>query len=111
MYTRITRSGGRSYLQLVESFRIDAGSVRQRVIANLGRLDQLEPKDLEPLINGLQRAIGKTSSDAFTPEYESAKAYGDVFLLHELWHQLGFAKVIQKALARVRQFAPKKALF
>ena len=62
MYTRITRSGGRSYLQLVESFRTDTGSVRQKVIANLGRLDQLEPKDLEPLINGLNRAIGKTVS-------------------------------------------------
>ena len=70
MYTRITRSGGRSYLQLVESFRTDAGSVRQRVIANLGRLDQLEPKDLEPLINGLNRAIGRTSTNAFTPEYD-----------------------------------------
>ncbi|WP_434101868.1 hypothetical protein [Methylocaldum gracile] len=57
MYTRITRSGGRSYLQLVESYRVAGGSVRQRVIANLGRLDQLEPKDLDPLINGLNRAL------------------------------------------------------
>ena len=38
MYTRISRSGGRSYLQIVESFRTDTGAVRQRVIANLGRL-------------------------------------------------------------------------
>ena len=40
MYTRITRSGGRSYLQLVESFRTDTGAVRQRIVANLGRLDK-----------------------------------------------------------------------
>ena len=51
--------------------RTDSGSVRQKVIDNLGRLDQLEPKDLEPLINGLNRAIGRTGGDAFTPEYES----------------------------------------
>lgn len=38
MYTRITRSGGRSYLQIVEGFRTEAG-VRQRVVANLGRAD------------------------------------------------------------------------
>ena len=41
MFTRITRSDGRAYLQLVESFRNAAGQPRQRVVANLGRLDQL----------------------------------------------------------------------
>ncbi len=56
MYTRITRSGGRSYLQIVEGFRTQAG-VRQRVVANLGRLDDLNGKKLDPLIHGLQRAL------------------------------------------------------
>ena len=55
MYTRISRSGGRSYLQLVEGYRTDAGAVRQRIIATLGRLDQLGPKHLDPLIQGLNR--------------------------------------------------------
>ena len=58
MYIRLTRSGGRTYLQIVEGFRAD-GKVRQRVVANLGRMDQLEPKHLEPLINGLNRALGR----------------------------------------------------
>ena len=110
MYARVTKSGGRSYLQLVESYRVEGGAVRQRVIANFGRLDQLEPKDLEPLINGLNRAIGRTSSDAFTPEYDSAKAYGDVFMLHELWNQLGFAKVIRKALRSSKRAFDAEAL-
>jgi transposase len=110
MYARVTKSGGRSYLQLVESYRVEGGGVRQRVIANFGRLDQLEPKDLEPLINGLNRAIGRTSSDAFTPEYDSAKAFGDVFMLHELWNQLGFAKVIRKALRSSKRAFDAEAL-
>ena len=84
--------------------------MRQKAIANLGRLDQIKPKDLEPLINGLNRAIGKTTSDAFTPEYDSAKAFGDVFMLHELWHQLGFSKVIQKALRSSRRSFDAEAL-
>ena len=58
MYTRITRSGGRSYLQIVEGFRTETG-VRQRVVANLGRLEQLDGKKLDPLIHGLQRALGR----------------------------------------------------
>lgn len=110
MYTRITRSGGRSYLQLVESFRTDSGSVRQRIIANFGRLDQLEPKNLDPLINGLNRALGRTDNTAFIPEYESAKSYGDVFVLHELWQQLGFSAVIKKALRSSRRNFDAEAL-
>lgn len=62
MYTRITKSGGRSYLQLVEGYRTETGAVRQKVVANLGRLDQLQPKDLDPLINGLNRALGRTDN-------------------------------------------------
>ncbi|MGD7552052.1 IS1634 family transposase, partial [Ralstonia pseudosolanacearum] len=58
MYTRITKTGDRQYLQLVESFRNDRGQVRVRVIANLGRLDRLSPDKLDPLINGLNRALG-----------------------------------------------------
>jgi hypothetical protein len=39
-------------LQIVEGFRTEAG-VRQRVVANLGRLDQLEGKKLEQRLTGL----------------------------------------------------------
>ena len=35
MYTKITRSGGRQYLQLVEGYRNEEGKVRHRVVANL----------------------------------------------------------------------------
>jgi transposase len=110
MYTRITRSGGRSYLQLVESFRTETGSVRQRVIANLGRLDKLEPKDLDPLINGLNRALGRAENPAQPVEYEMARAYGDVYALHELWQSLGFGQAIKRALRSSRRSFDAEAL-
>jgi transposase len=110
MYTRITKSGGRSYLQLVEGYRTETGAVRQKVVANLGRLDRLQPKDLDPLINGLNRALGRTDNTAFTPEYESSKAFGDVFVLNELWQQLGFSRVIRKALRSSRRSFDAEAL-
>ncbi|MEI2419836.1 IS1634 family transposase, partial [Arthrospira platensis SPKY2] len=103
MYTRITRSGGRSYLQLVESFRTDTGAVRQRIVANLGRLDKLEAKDLDPLISGLNRALGRTENPAHAVEYESARAFGDVYALHELWQSLGFGQAIRRALRSSRR--------
>ena len=110
MYTRISRSGGRSYLQIVESFRTDTGAVRQRVIANLGRLDQLEPKKLDPLIDGLNRALGRSTNSAESVEYDSARAFGDVYALHELWQSLGFGPAIKRALRSSRRSFDAEAL-
>ena len=41
MFFRTKISGARSYLQIVEN-RWEGGRTRQRVIATLGRLDQLQ---------------------------------------------------------------------
>ena len=110
MYTRISRSGGRSYLQIVEGYRTDAGAVRQRVVANLGRLDRLEPANLDALINGLSRALGRAAPVATTIEYDSARAFGDVYALHALWGELGFGDVIRRALRSSRRAFDAEAL-
>ena len=98
MYTRITTSGSRSYLQLVEGHRDEQGKVRIKVVANLGRLDKLTPGKLDPLINGLNRAVGRLENTADEITHEPARAYGDVFTLHELWKDLGFDRALGRAL-------------
>jgi len=103
MYTKITQSGGRRYLQLVEGFRDNVGKVRHRVVANLGRIDDLTPQKLDPLINGLNRVLGRSENTAFDVVPESAKSYGDVFALHELWKDLGFDRALQRALRSGRR--------
>jgi transposase len=109
MYTRITRSGGRSYLQIVEGYRSPAG-VRQRVVANLGRLDRLDGQTLDPLIHGLQRALGRVPVSAPLPQYDTALAFGDVYALNELWSSLGFGQAIQRALRSSRRSFDAEAL-
>jgi len=109
MYTRITRSGGRSYLQIVEGFRTESG-VRQRVVANLGRLDDLDGKKLDPLIHGLQRALGRVPVSAPVPEYDAALAYGDVYALNELWSSLGLGRAVGHALRSSRRAFDAEAL-
>lgn len=109
MYTRITRSGGRSYLQIVEGYRSPAG-VRQRVVANLGRLDRLDGNKLDPLIHGLQRAVGRVPTSAPVPQYDTALAFGDVYALNELWASLGFGEVIKRALRSSRHSFDAEAL-
>ena len=110
MYTRITKTGDRQYLQLVESFRNDRGQVRVRVVANLGRLDKLTPQKLDPLINGLNRAVGRAENTSSEVVQETGRSYGDVFALHELWRELGIDKALHRALRSSRREFDAEAL-
>lgn len=110
MYTRITKSGPRRYLQLVEGYRDANGKVKQRVVASLGRLDQLEAADLEPLIKGLQRAVGRPESLPEAPQFETARAFGDVWTLHQLWQELGLDGALKRALRSSRRQFDAEAL-
>lgn len=110
MYTRITRTGDRQYLQLVESFRNDSGKVRTRVVANLGRLDQITPEQLDPLINGLNRAVGRAQNTSSEVIQEPGLSFGDVFALHELWKNLGIDKSLKRALRSSRREFDVEAL-
>jgi len=110
MYTRITKTGGRQYLQLVESFRNESGKVRTRVVANLGRLDQITPERLDPLINGLNRAVGRAENTSSEVIQEAGRAFGDVFALHELWRDLGIDTALKRALRSSRRKFDAEAL-
>lgn len=110
MYTRITKSGGRQYLQLVESFRNESGKVRTRVVANLGRLDQITPARIDPLINGLNRAVGRAENTSSDVIQEPGLSFGDVFALHELWRDLGIDVALKRALRSSRRAFDAEAL-
>lgn len=94
MFIKVTTSGGRRYAQLVESFRNEAGSPRQRTLASLGRL---EPGgDVDRLINALNRAQGRDSSEQSGRSasisdlrFLDSRSAGDVWALWQLWVSLG----------------------
>ena len=101
MFLKLTRAGGHRYVQLVESFRNDAGKPRQRTVATLGRLDEVGG-GVDALLQGLLRAKGLPVSSGLPPDlvFESALALGDVWALDQLWRELGFdrlAGVFRKA--------------
>ena len=54
MFIKTTRSGGHSYVQLVESYRNEEGKPRQRTVATLGRLDEIGG-GVDSLLAGLTR--------------------------------------------------------
>jgi transposase len=97
MFVKITTSGPRRYVQLVESFRDENGRPKQRTVATLGRLDQLGT-ELESVIEGLLRVTGRSlpkPGEAPEMTFESARALGDVWALTELWNELGFDRLRQ----------------
>lgn len=114
MYTRISRSGGRAYLQIVEGYRSPEGKVRQRVIANLMRVDAIEPGALDSLIRGLQRAAGQTPVEAPTraaqAEFAPARAFGHLFALHQIWQQLGLGDALARCFRSARRRFDAEAL-
>ena len=91
MFIKLTRSGARTYAQLVESFRDEHGKPRQRTVATLGRIDE-NGGQVDALLNGLLRAKGRPAASSDSPQlrFESALSLGDVWALDALWHELGF---------------------
>jgi transposase len=90
MFTKLTKSGGHTYVQLVESYRDQTSRVRQRTVCTLGRLDEVGGQ-VDALLKGLLRAKGLPAAMA-EPQiaFESALALGDVWALDQLWLELGF---------------------
>lgn len=94
MFIKLTRRGPNQYVQLVTAYRDDEGSPKQRTVATLGRIDQLNT-ELKSVISGLQRVTGQTPDVAgpvlpLNLSFESARDFGDVWTLTELWNALGF---------------------
>lgn len=96
MYVKVTTSGPRRYVQLIESFRDDLGRVKKRTVATLGRADQLSG-ELDSVIDGLLKVAGRepaklvSAVSASSLSFESARALGNVWTLTEIWNELGFS--------------------
>jgi len=106
MFVKITTSGPRKYVKLVEAFRDDQGVARQRVVATLGRLEHIQGGGSDALLNGLLRASGKPTLEKGTGavDFSPAVSVGDTWVLHALWSELGFAEAFRRLLRRRRQF-------
>jgi transposase len=111
VFVKLTHSGPRSYVQLVEAYRDDAGRPKQRTVVTLGRLDQLD-SGLDSVIAGLLRVTGKSvpaAAPAPTINFESARDFGDVWALTELWNSLGFDR-LKRVFRRTRHAIDVEAL-
>src|ERR1700682_5234886 len=116
MYFRKKTSGGRAYLQIVESRR-EGAQVRQQVIATLGRVEDLnESGQLERLLrSGARFAAKAIVVDALndgTAIHADVRRIGPALVFERLWEETGCRTVIEQ-LARERKhgFAIERAVF
>ncbi len=110
MYIRTSRSGGRTYLRLVESFRDADGRVQQRQIAQLGRAEEWTEEKVETLVSGLRRLTGQERPPEGSAEFEAAREVGGPWVLTELWNHLLMGDALRRALGASRRAFDAEAL-
>jgi transposase len=114
MFARVKKSGNNQYLQIVENRR-ENGKVIQRVIATLGRMDQMSEKgEVESLVRSLSRfseSVLLILSDK-SKVSASAKNIGPALIFERLWKELGIGSIISSIVAdRKFGFSVERALF
>ena len=114
MFARIKKSGQYQYLQIVEN-RKEKGKVKQRVIATIGRMDQLQAKDrVETLIRSLSRFSERALLILSGQSDVSAEAVkiGPPIIFERLWKQTGIHKAMKRLLQDRRfEFDVERAIF
>ena len=104
MFLKRTRSGPYCYIQLVEAYR-DGGKPRQRVLATLGREDELDKERLRRLGRQLLALAEEEPADEAGPEVEvgASREVGRLWVLQQLWGELELDRILDSKL-RGRQF-------
>ena len=116
MFFRIKPSGTRRYLQIVENTR-DGAATRQRVVATLGRVEDLEAAGkLDALLRSGARlsetALLISSLQAGTLDASTTARIGAPMIFGRLWEQTGCAAVIEHlAAGRGFGFSLERAVF
>ena len=114
MFARIKKSGKYQYLQIVQNRREGVKTI-QRVIATIGRMDQLQPKgEIENITRSLSRFSDKVLlilSDK-SQVHASSKKIGPALIFERLWQELGIKKVLKHLLSDRRfSFDVERAIF
>jgi transposase len=116
MYFRKKTSGGRAYLQIVESRR-EGATVRQQVIATLGRIEDLrESGQLERLLRSgarfAEKAIVLDALDRGEATTIATRRIGPALAFERVWEETGCRGVIERlASARKHDFSLERAAF
>lgn len=105
MFPRVAtvKRGSKTYksLQIVEAYRVN-GRTTQRVVAGLGRLDQLDGK-----LDDLRVALSKYAKQQFVRDDQigcrQAPPWGAVLATRHLWDQMKLSEIVGRLSQPRRQ--------
>jgi len=114
MFARVKKTGQYSYLQIVQNRREGTKTI-QRVIATLGRVDQIQAKgEIENLVRSLSRfservlLIVSGQSDI----HAQARKIGPALIFERIWKELEIGKILCRLLkGRKYGFNVERAIF
>ena len=106
MFARVKTSGKYQYLQIVENRR-EGAKTRQRVIATIGRMDQIQQKEtVETLVRSLSRFSEKVLMVlSGTGDVDAhSRTIGPALIFDRIWKESGIQRVLRDHLSE-RKFA------
>lgn len=113
MFPRVTKVGkgenAREYLQILESYRKD-GTSRHRVVASLGRVDQLADK-MDKLVSALQKYCRNPMVALEEFGLSAACEWGQVLLARHLWDEVGLGELVERLCQGRRKFDVAETAF
>ena len=89
MFVRVVTSKGHKYLNIIENYR-EGKKVKQKVVANLGRVDKLDINSIENLAKKLLEVVDsdKTVAGSVVPKIEELDRYNYGFVVYKkLWNR------------------------
>ena len=89
----------REYLQLIKSYR-QGKRTRQKLVANLGRLDILKKSgQIDRLAEGLRKYKEREDVIAFAKDIIAkwSKIYGPPIIMRKIWTRMGLDKILNRA--------------
>jgi transposase len=90
-------------VQIVESYRDRTKSKHPitRVLGNLGQVEKITDRDVDNIINGLCKALGRPTSEDAT--WEDAWDFGHVFALLGIWKHLKIGTILKQKAKKTGQ--------
>ena len=99
MFARVIKSKGKEYLNIIDGYRDNNGKVKQRVIANLGRVDELKINSIENLAKKLLEIIDskKSVKDSEVPSIEELDRLNYGYIAYKkIWNRFKFDDILDK---------------
>jgi len=99
MFIRVIKSKNHKYLKLVESYRED-GKIKQRVIANLGKLGDISAREAENIASKLlelSKSEKRVTKEKELPELEELDRYNYGYVVYrKIWNRFKLDEILDK---------------